>query len=191
MRFERMYHSLRLFLIKAPKKRAEYLKKNNILGSMGENCKWGPWLVPLYPELIRVGDNVHVHKTAKIVTHDMLNKVLKIRNPEIDFGFGERLGCVELMDNVYIAMNATVMPDVRINKDCIVTAGSIVTSDIPENSIATGNPAKVVGRFDMYMAFRRMGKAQNVAFKNQELSKEIAQDKWEKFEKKRANAANK
>ena len=81
------------------------------------------------------------------------------------------------------------MPDVRVGKNCIVTAGSVVTSDIPENSIATGNPAKVVGRFDMYMAFRRMGKSQNVPFKNQELPKAIAEDKWEKFEKKRENAA--
>jgi acetyltransferase-like isoleucine patch superfamily enzyme len=191
MKFNRMYHSIRLLLCRTPRKRAAYLKTHNILGSMGENCKWGPWLVPLYPELIRVGNNVHVHKTAKIVTHDMLNAYLKTRNPQMDFGHRERLGCVELQDNVYIAMNTTVMPDVRINKDCIVTAGSVVTSDIPENSIATGNPAKVVGRFDMYVAFRRMGKGQNVPFKNQELPREIAEDKWAKFEKKRANGDKK
>lgn len=187
MKFNRMYHSIRLLLLKSPKKRAEYLKKNEILGSIGENCKWGPWLVPLYPELIRIGDNVHVHKTARIVTHDMLNNFLKVRDPKMDFGHKERLGCVELMDNVYIAMNSTVMPDVRIHKDCIVTAGSVVTSDIPENSIATGNPAKVVGRFDMYVAFRRMGKGQNKPFKNQELPKELAEEKWAKFEQKRNN----
>ena len=189
MKFKRMYHSLCLLALRTPKKRAAYLKEHNILGAMGDDCKWGPWLVPLYPELIRVGNNVHVHKTARIVTHDMLNNFLKVRNPEMDFGHRERLGCVELQDNVYIAMNCTVMPDVRVNKDCIVTAGSVVTSDIPENSVATGNPAKVVGRFDMYMAFRRMGKSQNVPFKNQELPKEIAEDKWAKFEKKRNNAA--
>jgi len=185
----RLYHSFRLLLIHGGAKRAAYLKKHNILGSIGDNCKWGPWLIPLYPKLIRLGNNVHVHKTARIVTHDMLNNFLKVRNPEMDFGHRERLGCVELQDNVYIAMNCTVMPDVRVNKDCIVTAGSVVTSDIPENSVATGNPAKVVGRFDMYMAFRRMGKSQNVPFKNQELPKEIAEDKWAKFEKKRNNAA--
>ena len=189
MKFNRMYHSLRLLALRRPKKRAEYLKKHNILGAMGDDCKWGPWLVPLYPELIRVGNNVHVHKTSRIVTHDMLNSFLKTCDPSKDFGHRERLGCVELQDNVYIAMNCTVMPDVRVGKNCIVTAGSVVTSDIPENSIATGNPAKVVGRFDMYMAFRRMGKSQNVPFKNQELPKAIAEDKWAKFEKKRENAA--
>lgn len=181
MKVTRLYHSMRLFLIRGGAKRAAYLKKHNILGSIGENCKWGPWLIPLYPKLIRIGNNVHVHKTAHIVTHDMLNRYLKTRDPQIDYGFGEKLGCVELQDNVYIAMNVTVMPDVRINKDCIITSGSVVTSDIPTNSVASGNPAKPVGRFDMFMALRRMSKGQRVKFKNQMLSDEQAEAEWARF----------
>lgn len=185
MRADRMYHSVRLLLCRTPRKRAEYLKKHDILGSIGENCKWGPWLLPLYPKLIRLGDNVHVHKTAKIVTHDMLNKFLKTRQPDTDFGFGEKLGCVEMQDNVYIAMNVIVMPDVRIGRDCIISAGSVVSSDIPENSLASGNPAKPVGKLDMFAALRRMSKSQRVEFKNQELDDAIALAEWERFLKRR------
>jgi len=185
MRADRMYHSVRLLLCRTPRKRAEYLKKHDILGSIGENCKWGPWLLPLYPKLIRLGDNVHVHKTAKIVTHDMLNKFLKTRQPDADFGFGEKLGCVEMQDNVYIAMNVIVMPDVRIGRDCIISAGSVVSSDIPENSLASGNPAKPVGKLDMFAALRRMSKSQRVEFKNQELDDAIALAEWERFLKRR------
>ncbi len=185
MRAKRMYHSVRLLLLRKPTKRAAYLKKHNILGAIGDNCKWGPWLVPLYPELIRLGNNVHVHKTAKIVTHDMLNKYLKKREPNADFGHGEKLGCVELCDNVYIAMNATVMPDVRINKDCLITAGSVVTSDIPENTVASGIPAKPAGRFDMFVALRKMSKAQCLPVKNQELAPELAEEAWARFTKRR------
>lgn len=180
-RYERIYHSLRLLLIRGGSRRANYLKKHNILGAIGENCKWGPWRVPLYAKLIRLGNNVHVHKTATIVTHDMLNRYLMTRNPDVDFGHGEKLGCVELQDNTYIAMNVTVMPDVRVGKDTIVTAGSVVTSDIPENSVASGVPAKVVGRFDMFMALRRMSKGQRVQFKNQQLSDKLAEAEWERF----------
>ena len=180
-KLQRYYHSLRLLLIRGGARRAAYLKKHNILGAIGVNCKWGPWLVPLYPKLIRLGDNVHVHKTAHIVTHDMLNRYLATRNPDVDFGFGERLGCVDLQDNVYIAMNVTVMPDVRIGKDCIITSGSVVTSDIPENSVATGNPAKPVGRFDMFMALRRMSKGQRTVFKNQNLTQAQSDAEWERF----------
>lgn len=185
MRADRMYHSIRLLLLRRPAKRAAYLKKHNILGAIGDNCKWGPWLVPLYPKLIKLGNNVHVHKTAKIVTHDMLNLFLKVRNPNDNFGHGEKLGCVELMDNVYIAMNVTVMPDVRINRDCIISAGSVVTSDIPENSIASGIPAKPTGRFDMFLALRRMSQGQRVVFKNQELEDALAESEWERFARRR------
>jgi acetyltransferase-like isoleucine patch superfamily enzyme len=180
-----MYHSVRMLLLRKPAKRAAYLKKHNILGSIGNNCKWGPWLLPLYPELIRLGDNVHVHKTAKIVTHDMLNRFLKTRNPNDDFGHGEKLGCVELCDNVYIAMNVTVMPDVRINKDCIISAGSVVTSDIPANSLAAGNPAKPTGRFDMFLALRKMSRGQSIKVKNQEIEPEVAEEVWSRFNKRR------
>lgn len=185
MKAERMYHSIRLLLCRTPLKRAAYLKEHNILGSIGDNCKWGPWLLPLYPKLIKLGNNVHVHKTAKIATHDMLNKFLKTRNPKDDFGFGEKLGCVDLQDNVYIAMNVTVMPDVRIGKDCIITAGSVVASDIPENSVASGVPAKVIGKFDMFMVLRKMSKSQRVKFKNQELDDLLAAEEWKRFDKRR------
>ena len=184
MRVERMYHSVRLLLLRRPAKRAQYLKKNNILGSIGDDCRWGPWLLPLYPELIRLGNNVHVHKTAKIVTHDFLNRYLKTRTPDADFGHHEKLGCVELMDNVYISMNVIVMPDVRINKDCIITAGSVVTSDIPENSLASGNPAKPVGRFDMFVALRKMSRGQSIKVKNQEIEDDVVEEMWTRFHRK-------
>ena len=183
-----MIHSLRLLMTRKIRKRTEYMKKHNIIGSMGEQCVWGPWLVPLYPKLIKLHNNVTVHKTAKIITHDWINTFLKKSKPDYDFGPVERIGCVELMDNVYIAANVTILPDVRIGPNCIVTAGSVVTGDIPENSIASGIPAKVVGRFDMYLALRRMNKSQAVSFKNQELPDDLAEAQWEKFYKKHSSA---
>lgn len=185
MRKERLIHSLRMLGMRSVRKRTAYIKEHDILGEIGENSVWGPWLVPLYPKLIKIHNNVRVHKTAKIVTHDVVNNFLSKCKPEIDFGPEERLGCVELMDNVYVGMNVVIMPDVRIGENCIITTGSVVTSDVPANSVASGNPAQVVGRFDMYMALRRMSKSQNVAFKNQELPMELAEEQWKKFEKKR------
>lgn len=181
MRFNRLYHSIRLLLCRTAGKRAQYLKKHDILGAIGDNCKWGPWIVPLYPKMIKLHDNVVVHKTARLVPHDMLNSFLSTAYPETDFGHREKLGCIEMMDNVYLSMNVTVMPNVRINRNCIISAGSVVTSDIPENSIASGIPAKPTGRFDMFVALRKMGKAQTVKFKNQELPDDLAEAEWEKF----------
>ena len=47
-------------------------------------------------------------------------------------------------DNVYIAANATVIGDVHIGNNVIIGAGSVVVKDIPDNSVAVGNPARVV-----------------------------------------------
>ena len=183
MRLQRLYHSFRLFLCKNPRQRAAYLKKKDLLGGIGENCYWGPWLLPLYPKLIVLHNNVHVHRSTTFLTHDMMNRFFASCDPNSDFGYREKLGCIELMDNVYIAMRVIINPNVRINKNCIVSAGSIVTSDLPENSIVSGIPAKVTGRFDMFMALRKMTKGQTHQFKNQELPDEIAKIEWDRFQK--------
>lgn len=187
-RKQRIYHSIRLFLIRSVSKRTAYVKKHHIFAEMGENCRWGPWHLPLYSELIKLHNNVAVHKRAVLVPHDMLNGFLMKCAPETDFGSRERLGCIEIMDNVYISMNVVVMPNVRIGKNCIISAGSVVATDIPENSIASGVPAKVTGRFDMFLAMRKLQAKQNPKFKNQDLPAELAAAEWEKFYKRHDKA---
>lgn len=182
MRINRLYHSIRLLLCRSAKKRAEYLKEHNILGAIGDNCLWGPWLLPLYPKLIKLHDNIVVHKTAKLVPHDFLNNFLYLCYPDADFGHTEKLGCIEIMDNVYIAMNVIVMPNVRINQNSIISAGSVVVSDIPKNSVVSGIPAKPTGRFDMFVALRKMSKKQTIKFNNQDLPDILAEREWSYFE---------
>ena len=190
MKAARLYHSFRMLLIRSSAKRTQYLKKHGLLGSVGEQCYWGPRLIPLYPELIRLHNNVVIHRKAKLIPHDMINSFLKRAVPEEDFGASERIGCIDIMDNVYVAMNAIILPNVRIGKNCIISAGSVVSSDIPENSVVAGNPAKVIGRFDLYVASRLMNKDHAVRFKNQVLPPEIAAAEWEYFEKSRLVSAD-
>lgn len=45
-------------------------------------------------------------------------------------------------NNVRIGSNATILP-VKIGDNCIIGAGSVVTKDVPPNSIVYGNPAKI------------------------------------------------
>ncbi len=189
MKAKRMYHSIRLLLCRSASKRAIYLKKHHVFASIGNNCKWGPWLVPLYPELIKLHDNVSVHKTARLVPHDMVNSFLSRCVPGQEFAVKERLGCIEIMDNVYVAMGSYVLPNVKIGKNCIVSTCSVVNTDVPENTVVAGVPAKPVGRFDMYYAMRKMQSAKATAFKNQELPADIALAEWEQFDKRHKNIA--
>jgi len=52
-------------------------------------------------------------------------------------------GCIEVGDYTFIGTNATVLPRIKIGKNVIIGAGSVVTKDIPDNSIAYGNPCKI------------------------------------------------
>lgn len=45
--------------------------------------------------------------------------------------------------------------DVRIGSDVIIGAGSLVNKDIPNNSVAVGTPARVIGTFEDFVAKRR------------------------------------
>lgn len=51
---------------------------------------------------------------------------------------------ITLEDNVWLGGGVIVLPGVTIGENSIVGAGAVVTSDIPADSIAVGNPARVV-----------------------------------------------
>lgn len=189
MKAKRLIQSIAMLFLRNGRKRAAWLKKHHVLGGIGEDCYWGPTLMPVYPELIKLHNNVVVHGKAKLIPHDMINVFLKRAFPGEDFGYDERIGCIEVMDNVYIATASRIMPNVKINRNCIISAGSVVTQDVPENSVVAGNPAKVIGRFDMFVASRLMNKDRSYDFKNQLLPPEIAEEEWDFFMKSRQSTA--
>ncbi len=49
---------------------------------------------------------------------------------------------------VSIGANVTIAPGIRIGHHCQIYAGSVVTTDIPPNSVFAGNPARFIKRFD-------------------------------------------
>jgi lipopolysaccharide O-acetyltransferase len=51
---------------------------------------------------------------------------------------------VVISENVWIGESVSVLPGVRIGKASVIGANSVVTKDIPDYSIAVGNPAKVI-----------------------------------------------
>lgn len=51
---------------------------------------------------------------------------------------------IVIEDDVWIGANAIILPGVKIGKGSVIGAGSVVTRNIPESSIAAGSPAKVI-----------------------------------------------
>ena len=132
-------------------------------------------------KLIKLHDNVYIHKNASLVAHDMVNKFLKKIVPDAHFNNVERIGCIEIMDNVYVSTKAIIMPNVRIGRNCLIAAGSVVSSDIPENSIVAGNPARVIGHMDSFIAWRLASENTNPKFRNQHLPDTVAEEQWKHF----------
>jgi tetrahydrodipicolinate N-succinyltransferase len=55
---------------------------------------------------------------------------------------------ITLARNVWIGLRAIICKGVSIGENAIIGAGAVVTHDVPENAIAAGNPARVVGALD-------------------------------------------
>ena len=55
---------------------------------------------------------------------------------------------VSIGNNVWIGGSVTILPGVTIGDNVTIGAGSVVTKEIPSNSIAVGNPCKVIKRID-------------------------------------------
>jgi UDP-3-O-[3-hydroxymyristoyl] glucosamine N-acyltransferase len=61
-----------------------------------------------------------------------------------DFKNWEKTTPVTVGDNVWIGMNSVILPGVTIGDNVIIGAGSVVSNDIPANTVAAGNPCKVI-----------------------------------------------
>lgn len=148
MKKQRMLQTIGLFLKRGSGARGRYLREKHIFAEIGENVGFQPRLIPLYPELIKLHNNIMVAAGVRFVTHDASYRVLN----NLGFGkFPEKVGCIEVMDNVFIGYNATILPNVRIGENCIIGASATVTNDLEPNGVYVGTPAKRIGSFDDYV----------------------------------------
>lgn len=124
------------------------IRKYNLFGCVGDNCLVQIRKIPLHPELIYLHNNICVGSNVLFVTHDATHIVLNKKNDS--YKFVERVGCIEVMDNVFIGSGTQILGNVRIGNNVIIGAGSVITKDIPDNSVYSGNPAKYICAFEDY-----------------------------------------
>lgn len=149
---------IRIALIFESKKRTKYIIKKKVFKSVGDNFFFQPRFIPSDPELIKFHNNVTVASGVTFINHDLIHNVMQ----NIDNSwYNYYAGCIEVMDNVFIGSNSTILPNVKIGPNAIIAAGSVVTKDVPENSVVAGVPAKVIESFDDYMSKRKQIKSQN------------------------------
>ncbi len=98
------------------------------------------------PFLISIGDNVYITDGCMFVNHDGGTLILRKDVPDLEITAPIRVG-----NNVYFGVRSIIMPGVSIGNRVIVGAGSIVTKDIPDNSVCVGSPARVIKSVDDYL----------------------------------------
>lgn len=137
---------IRVALIKSAPKRTEYLVKHNVFAQIGDNFYFQPRIIPINTKYIKFHNNVSVATNVTFCNHDIAQRVFNGMN-SINKA-RKYYGCIEIMDNVFIGANSTILYNVRNGPNSIVAAGSVVTKDVPPGVIVGGVPAKVIGKFD-------------------------------------------
>ena len=140
---------------------------------IGGGIFWQSRYYPADPDLISIGENVFITAGVSFITHDTIRNMLNRKyNTNC---FQRALGCIEVGDNVMIGSGTRILYNVRIGSNVIIGAGSIVTKDIPDNSVAAGVPCRVIGKFEDLVEKRK-----NV------VAYEKAEAYWEEFYRKKS-----
>ena len=89
----------------------------------------------------KIGNYVMMGEDCTIITRNHKHDNLNI--PMMELGFDEELA-VEIGDDVWIGDKVIILPGVKIGRGSIIGAGAVVTKNVPEYSVAVGNPARVI-----------------------------------------------
>lgn len=106
--------------------------------SVGENFYMNHNCVILDGAKVEFGDNVFIAPNCGFYTAGHPIDV-KLRNKGLEYAKPIKVG-----NNVWFGGNVVVLPGVTIGDDVTIGAGSVVTKDIPSNTVAVGNPCRVI-----------------------------------------------
>jgi len=128
----RLYH----FILE--RKQHRYLARLQRHGlRLGNNLEihTGFFFDPSHCYLISIGNNCVFAPNVRLIAHDASAKHA--------VGYA-KIGRIDIGDNCFLGDSVIVLPGVCIGSNSIIGAGSIVTKDIPPDSVAAGSPARVL-----------------------------------------------
>ena len=94
------------------------------------------------PYLISLGDNVRISSNVNLITHD--GGTWAFRNYYEDMQNVVKFGSIRVGDGTFIGAGSTIMPGVTIGRHAVIGAGSVVTKDVPDETVWAGVPARQI-----------------------------------------------
>ena len=118
---------------------------NRVLIKPCVNIKY-PWLLTIGSD-VWIGENVWIDNLAKVKIGDnvVISQGALLLTGNHDYHkeyFNLILGEIKLEEGAWVGAKSVVCPNVILEKNSILSVGSIATSSLSENSIYQGNPAK-------------------------------------------------
>ena len=110
--------------------------------SVGENVYFNFNCVVLDVVKITIGDNVLFGPNVQLLAASHPINALE-RRSGLEFGRS-----IEIGDDVWVGGGAILCPGVKVNEGAVIGAGSVVTKDVPPNTVAAGNPCRVIRNLD-------------------------------------------
>lgn len=118
---------------------------------LGENCEINFNCTFLDCNTITIGKNALIAPNVQLYAayHPIKASDRLPDDPEKGFAFCKNVSApITIGDNVWIGGGSIVLPGVTIGNNVTIGAGSVVTRNIPDNSLAVGNPCRVIRKIE-------------------------------------------
>ncbi|WP_312075171.1 acyltransferase [Chryseobacterium sp.] len=99
------------------------------------------------PYLIEIGDRTKITAGCTFINHDGAMYVIRSMEKYKD---ARNFGRIKLGENCFVGNNCTFLPGSRMGNNCILGAGSVLNSSMPDNSVYAGVPAKFICTIEEY-----------------------------------------
>lgn len=117
----------------------------DVVLSIGQGCVLGYNNHITAIKSVKIGKNVltanNVYISDNYHAHDDI--AVPIMKQEVKFK-----GAVEIGDGSWLGENVCVL-GVKVGKNCVIGANSVVTKDVPDYSVAVGSPARIIKKYDI------------------------------------------
>lgn len=113
---------------------------------IGNNVDIGQFSTISANNLVEIENDVIIAPNALITDHN--HEYQDVTLPVWKQGMRERNATVKIGGGSWLGANVVIIGNVSIGKHCVIGANSVVNKDIPDYSVAVGNPAGVVKKYN-------------------------------------------